>query len=63
MAEKNEEMPEPEAQQATVQPTPQAPKPPKQPQRTHCDAGERGPVRYNGVRCVHETQGFRRANE
>eukprot|EP00959_Pyramimonas_sp_CCMP1952_P076944 1608105-Pyramimonas_sp.AAC.1 len=43
MAKKNERMPEPEVQQATVQPTPKAPKLPKQSQRAHCDAGAMGP--------------------
>ena len=40
-----------------------APKAPKQPRRIFCDAGVMGPVHYNGVRYVHATQGFRRADE
>eukprot|EP00959_Pyramimonas_sp_CCMP1952_P104223 2178443-Pyramimonas_sp.AAC.1 len=62
-AKENEGKQEPTVQQAATQQTPTAHKPPKQPQRTFCDAGVMGPVHYNGVRYVHETQGFRRANE
>jgi len=40
-----------------------APRAPKQPRRVFCDAGVMGPVHYNGVRYVHATQGFRRADE
>jgi len=36
---------------------------PKKPKTIYCDAGVMGPVHYNGVRYVHATQGFRRADE
>ena len=41
------------------------PKTPKKkaPRRVFCEAGVQGPVHYNGVRYIHGTQGFRRADE
>ena len=41
---------------------PKAPKK-KAPRRVFCEAGVQGPVHYNGVRYIHGTQGFRRADE
>ena len=50
-------------EQEAARAAPKAPKAPKQPKRVFCDAGVMGPVHYNGLRYVHATQGFRRADE
>ena len=50
-------------EQAAVEPAePKTPKK-KAPRRVFCEAGVQGPVHYNGVRYIHGTQGFRRADE